>query len=111
MPAAMIQTIRSNVKPYVLTSVGANSFDADGFAAEAAGASATIDIVIQPAEFKDLRNVPEGQNTLQWIVMWSEVDLPEKHKVTYGGVIYTIQRTKFWDDGEFYKAMAVHVED
>lgn len=109
--AAMIKTIRRNAKDYVLTSVGATSADDDGYQADAAGSDASIKIHIQPMGDKELRNMPEGQNTLKWIVMWSETNLPEKHKVTYGGVVFTIQKTQFWDDGGFYRAAAVFVED
>lgn len=111
MAAAMINTIRSNAKSYVLTSVGATTADDDGYQNDAAGNPATIQAHIQPMGDKDLRNVPEGQNTLKWIMIWSEVDLPEKYKVTYGGVVFTIQKTQFWDDGGFYRAAAVHIED
>jgi hypothetical protein len=111
MAASMIKTIRRNVKSYTLTSVGASSFDNDGYGVDAAGSGATVSAHIQPAGDKDLRNMAEGQNTLQWIVIWSEVNLPVKHKVTYGGIVYTIQKTQYWDDGGFYRAMAVFVDD
>ncbi len=110
MAAAMIKTIRRNAKPYSLKIAGANTF-VDGYAAEAATTPANISAHIQPMEYKDLRNVPEGQNTLQWIVLWSEADIPEKAEITYTGVVHTIQKTQFWDDGGFYKAKAVHLED
>lgn len=90
---------------------GANSYGDDGFATEAATTPADISAHIQPAGPKELRNVPEGQNTLQWIVIWSEADLPEKAIITYGGVGFTIQKTELWDDGPFSKAMAVKVTD
>lgn len=111
MPSAMIKTIRSNAKPYVLTSVGGTTADDDGYQNDAAGTPATVQAHIQPMGTKDLRNVPEGQNTLQWIVIWSESELIQKHKITYGNVVFTIQKVEFWDDGAFYKAAAVHVED
>lgn len=110
MAAAMIKTIRRNAKPYSLKLAGANTH-VDGYAQEAATTPANIDAHIQPMEYKDLRNVPEGQNTLQWIVIWSEANIPDKAEITYGGVVFTIQGVQFWDDGGFYKAKAVHLED
>jgi len=111
MAAAMIKTIRRNAKTYSMKPAGANAFGLDGFATTSATVSFNISAHIQPMGAKELRNVPEGQNTLKWIVLWSEIDLPEKNIVTYGGVEFTIQKTEFWDDGGFYKAAAVHVED
>ena len=110
MASAMLKTIRSNAKDYVLTTAGTESY-VNGYAVKATPTESTIKAHIQPMGAKELRNVPEGQNTLKWITAWSEVDLPEKYKITYGSVLYTIQKTEFWDDGPFYKAAAVHVDD
>lgn len=111
MPAAMIKTIRRNAKTYSLKLAGANSYDNDGYASEAATVASDIKAHIQPMTQKELRNVPEGQNTLQWISIWSEANIHEKATIVYGGATYTIQKVEFWDDGGFYKAAAVHVED
>ena len=111
MAAAMIKTIRRNAKTHSLKLAGANSFGDDGFATEASTSSANIEAVVQPMEFKDLRNVPEGQNTLQWVSIWSESNIPEKAEIVSGGATFTIQRTQFWEAGGFYKAAAVHLED
>jgi len=111
MPAAMIKTIRRNARTYSMKPAGSNAYGDDGFATETATVASDISAHIQPMGAKELRNVPEGMNTMKWIVIWSEVNLPEKNIVTYGGVEFTIQKTEFWDDGAFYKAAAVHVED
>ena len=111
MTAAMIQTIRRSAKTYPIKSVGASTHGDDGFSSRATGEPVNIKAHIQPMGAKELRNVPEGQNTLKWIVIWSESDLPEKNIVTYGGVDFTIQKTELWDDGGFYKAAAVHVSE
>jgi len=75
--AAMIKTIRRNAKAYSLKLAGANTF-VGGFAQEAATVAVDISAVIQPMEYKDLRNVPVGKNTLQWVVIWSETTSPRK---------------------------------
>ncbi len=106
----MIKTIRRNAKTYSLKLAGSNTF-VDGYAQESATTASDIEAHIQPMGAKELRNVPEGQNTLQWIVIWSEVNIPEKAEVTYGGIIFTVQKVQFWDDGGFYKSSAVRVED
>ena len=111
MAASMIKTIRRNAKTYSMKLAGADAYGDDGFATAAATTPADISAHIQPAGPKELRNVPEGQNRLQWIVIWSESDLPEKAVVTYGGVGFTIQKVEFWSDGPFYKAMAAKVID
>lgn len=109
MASAMIKTIRRNAKTYSLKLAGLNAHGDDGFATESATVAADISAHIQPMGSKDLRNVPEGQNTLQWLVIWSEANIPEKAQITFGGVIFTIQKTELWDDGPFYKAAAVRV--
>lgn len=109
MASAMIKTIRRNANSYVLTAAGSESF-VDGYVVKGSETTQAIQAHIQPMSEKELRNAPSGQNTLQWIVIWSEIDLPEKDKITYNGVIFTIQRVEFWDDGSFYRAKAVHVE-
>jgi len=111
MAAAMIKTIRRNAKTYSLKLAGANTYGDDGFATEAVTAASDIKAHIQPAGAKELRNLPEGQNTLQWIVIWSESNVPEKAEITYGGVAFTIQKVEYWDDGGFYKSMAVKATD
>ena len=108
--AAMIKTIRRNAKTYSLKLAGANTF-VDGYAVEASTTPANISAVVQPMGSKELRNVPEGQNKLQWVEIWSEANIPNKAEITYGGTVFTIQKTKFWDDGGFYNAAAVHLED
>lgn len=110
MAAAMIKTIRRNAKTYSLKLAGANTH-VDGYAQEAATVASDIKAHIQPMGTKELRNVPEGQNTMQWIVIWSEANIPEKAEINYGGVVFTIQKVEFWDDGGFYKSAAVKVTD
>lgn len=58
---------------------------------------------------KELRNVPEGQNTLEWVNIWSVHDLQENDKIVDGGKTFEIQRYKDW--GEFIQAEAVRVGD
>lgn len=110
MSSAMLKTIKRNARSYSLTSQGSESF-VDGYVVKSTESDQTIKAHIQPMNEKELRQVPELQNTLQWIVIWSEISLPVKDKITYGGVIFTIQKVEFWDDGPFYRAKAVHVEE
>lgn len=111
MAASMIKTIRRNAKTYSFQLAGTNTFDNDGFATISTTLPANISAVIQPMGSKELRNVPEGQNTLQWITIWSEINLALKGEITYGGVVFTVQNVEFWDDGGFYIARATHLED
>ena len=67
----------------------------------------TIDVHIQPLSDKELRNVPEGQNTLEWVNIWSVSEIKNKDVIS----IYTVQKVKYWAEGPFWKAQAVKVTD
>lgn len=67
----------------------------------------TIDVHIQPLTDKELRNVPEGQNTMQWMNMWSLSEIKDQDLID----IYTVQKVKYWPEGPFWKAQAVKVSN
>ena len=67
--------------------------------------------VIQPMSDKDLRNVPEGQNSLDWISCWSEVDFALKDLVTYNGIDYEVAKKGRWEETPYFKYSLVSTED
>ena len=83
----------------------------NGYRVSAADVVTIIEAVVQPMSAKELRNTPEGQNTLQWMNIWSEFDLKEKDKIDYSGTLFTIQRFEYWPEGPFWHAQAVKVDD
>lgn len=58
---------------------------------------------------EELRNVPEGQNQMEWVVIWSQSDLQVNDIVNDGTKSYTVERFK--DRGSFFRAEAVRVKD
>lgn len=88
----------------VVTHVGGYAKDTD--------TSSTVKGVIQPMSPKELRNVPEGQNTLEWRNVWSETELRNRDLITDPeGNQFTLQSVEFWREGIFYKATAVEAGD
>lgn len=68
----------------------------------------------QPMSDRELRNVPEGQNTLEWYNIWSRYELKVKDIVT-DGVIPSVVVQKVitwpWQGRTFWKASACKVTD
>jgi hypothetical protein len=83
----------------------------DGYGSDV-DVSGPILAVIQPMSGKELRNVPEGQNTLDWRNIWSLVEIKARELITDPeGNQFTIQSVEFWREGPFYKATAVRADD
>lgn len=97
----------------VLTSVSrpGAATTADGYRRPGADTVITMYLYIQPMSLKELRNVPEGQNTLSWFNVWSVDPVLVKDKITYNGINYTVQRAIDRPEGGFYRAQAVKVSD
>lgn len=108
MPA--VNVIKRKAKPYVITRPGAEAL-VDGISTPAAGSNIDIEAVIQQMTAKELRNLPPGQNSGEWITIWSETLMKLRDQVTYGSILYTIQRVAYWEDGPFYIANANRTED
>ncbi len=69
-----------------------------------------IKAVIQPMTGKELRNMPEGQSTLDWRNIWSLVELRNRDIITEPeGGSFTVQDVEFWREGTFYKATATRL--
>lgn len=110
MPAAAAEAIRANARkrevarPAVPTVV-------DGYAVPGASERLFMDMVVQPMSPKELRNLPPGQNTLDWRNIWSlcEVKLRDVVKLRDGN--FVVQSVVFWEDGDFWKATASRVLD
>jgi len=67
----------------------------------------TISAHVQPLSDKELRNVPEGQNTMEWINIWSLSEIKPKDLIG----VHTVQKVKYWEEGKYWKAQAVKVNN
>lgn len=104
----MLNTVKHYSKPRILKRPGSITV-ADGFKTRAADTVIPIDAAVQPLSPKELRNVPEGQNELEWKNIWSGSEMKNKDKVEVNGIDYTIQKVEYWEEGSFYHAKAVKV--
>jgi len=69
--------------------------------------NSTINVHIQPLSAEELRNVPEGQNTMQWVNMWSVEEIKNSDLID----TFTVQKTTHWEEGGFWVAQAVKVNN
>ena len=88
----------------------------DGFPQEDTPTNFDISGHIQQAQSKDLANLPEGQRTQDWRVLWTATELLNADRVTNGGITYTVQSIEDWNvpgspDGGFFKALMTKVAD
>jgi hypothetical protein len=70
-----------------------------------------IKAVIQPMSPKELRNVPEGQNTLDWISAWVRNSINLKDIIIYNGNEYEVQKKEYWNETPYNKVSAVITKD
>ena len=109
MDAHVLDVIRSRAKALTINRPGAATV-ADGYMGDAAATAIPVQAVVQPMQPRELRNMPEGQSALSWLVLWSESELRVRDQFDRGGQTYTIQRIEDWsDDGGFYRAAAADV--
>lgn len=104
----MLNTIKHYSKTRSLKRPGSITVT-NGFKTRAADTVISIEAAVQPLSAKELRNVPEGQNELEWKNIWSGSELRNKDKVEVNGIDYTIQKVEYWEEGGFYHAKAVKV--
>lgn len=84
----------------------------DGFQVEGTPITANIQAHVQPAESRDMRNLPEGQNLEETRAFWTETGLLVADRLTFGGTQFVVQRVFPWDDIDgWVKALAVEIED
>lgn len=99
-------------KTYAIKRILTEGFDSNGYAVKTYAASATFEAVIQPLRPDELRNMPEGQNNLDWLKIYSLTSVALKDLITYRGFDYEIQKIAIFEDlGPHYRAYAVKVKD
>lgn len=105
-----VDVIRRRVKPYTLTRLVVPTI-VDGISTPGTPVVSTIDAYQQPMTAKELRNLPQGQNSGEWRNIWTEAFLKLTDTITIGAIIFTIQRVTLWEDGPFYICNANHTGD
>jgi len=107
---AIRTVLKKRVKPVTHKRPGVES-TVNGFRVPAAAVISTIEAYVQPMSPKELRNVPEGQNTVAWYSIWALSEVRNKDVITWEGSDYTVQRATGRPEGGFWRASAVHVND
>jgi hypothetical protein len=75
-------------------------------------ATTTIQAHVQPLSPKEIRDLPPGQNAIDWRNVWSTTDdLLIGDIITVGGISYRLKSAIYWEEGEFYQGQGSKVSD
>jgi len=109
---AVVEVVRVRAKPCIRERPGATVRN-EGYAAKGTPVPTDIQAHIQPLSAQEIRDLPPGQNAIDWRNIWSESDLALNDRITRatGGDTFTVKRTEYWEEGQFYRAAAVIVRD
>ncbi len=111
MSELLLEAIESEVVNVTLVRRTAG-LNVRGYGTETVDSTTVIKAAIQPMGDRELRNMPEGQNTLEWWNLWSESELRVRDLVTGPqGVQLTIQKIKERHEGVYFRASATRVTD
>ena len=105
-----VDVIKRRAKPYTLTRPTTPTI-VDGISTPGTPASIDIMAVIQTMTPKQVRNLPPGQNSGEWVNIWTESVIKINDKVSFRSVNFSVQRVALWEDGPFYIANATYTED
>lgn len=83
----------------------------DGFQQEGTPTTFNVQANIQQARRKDLANLPPGQRTQDWRVLWTETEMLTADRVTEAGIEYVVQSVEHWKQGPFYQALMTKIDD
>jgi hypothetical protein len=84
----------------------------DGKGQKPTPTTTTIQAHVQPLTPKQIRDLPPGQNAIDWRNIWSTTDnLIIKDVITTGGISYRLKSVIFWEEGEFYHGQGSKVFD
>lgn len=97
-------------KPVSLARPNASSVLA-GYAQPGTDTTTTIQAAVQPLSAKELRDLPPGQNAIDWRNFWSLSELRIKDKITVGGITYRLKNAVYWPEGEFWQGQGSKVSD
>lgn len=86
----------------------------DGYVSQTSLAVAGITGHMQPLSPRELRYVPEGDNTLEWWNVWTLAEIKLGDTITdSSGLVptVTISKIELWKEGPFWKGQGVIVDD
>ncbi len=68
---------------------------------------------IQPMSPEELQNLPAGQNSLGWVVVWTLDDVEIADRITDPdtGRNYRVEKVEFWRETPHWEARAVRTDD
>lgn len=84
-----------------------------GFIQKATSITTTIQAHVQPLSPKEVRDLPPGQNAIDWRNIWTiePSDLLINDVITVGGISYRLKSAIYWEEGEFYHGQGSKVSD
>lgn len=80
----------------------------------ASGPAPTVTVIgtIQPLSGQELRNLPPGQNAIDWRSVWALSEIKLRDRITVDGQLFTIEHIDDWAAaGGFWRGQAVRVKD
>lgn len=84
----------------------------DGKGQKASPSVTIIQAHVQPLSPKQIRDLPPGQNAIDWRNVWSTTDdLLINDVILSKGISYRLKSAIFWEEGEFYSAQGSKVSD
>lgn len=95
----------------IFTRPGAATID-NGYAIPGSPTTLTVRGTIQPLSGEEIRNLPPGQNSVDWRSVWCTSAVQMRDQLTIDGELFTIQQIDDWAvDGSYFRARAVRVRD
>ncbi len=83
-----------------------------GFGQAGTPTTTTIQAHVQPLSPKEIRDLPPGQNAIDWRNFWSTTDdLVIDDVIAVNGISYRLKNAIFWEEGEFYQGQGSKVSD
>lgn len=69
-------------------------------------------ISVQPLSGQDVRNLPPGQNSTDWLRVWSDRELKTLDRLTVNGELFTVESLLDWSaEGKFWHGRVVRVRE
>lgn len=84
----------------------------NGYGAKTLSSVAGVSGHMQPLSPREMRNVPEGQNELEWWHVWALQEIRPDDRITDGHApTVVLQRVEAWKEGPFWHGFGAVVTD